>query len=55
MRALLAKVDRTAALITSGLGCLTAAAWTTFGTGAGLAAAGAGLLAIEYLTGEAES
>lgn len=54
MRRLIARLDRTAALIVTGLGCLDAAAWTTWGHGAGLAAIGASLLAVEYLTGTDE-
>lgn len=50
--ALRARIDRTALLVTGGLGLLDAAAWTTWGVGAGLAACGASLLAIEYLTGD---
>lgn len=49
---LAARVDRTALLIVSGLGCLDAAAWHTFGIGAGLAAVGVSLLAVEYLTAD---
>jgi hypothetical protein len=40
---------RTAAMSIAGFGCLTAAAWITFGLGAGLAAVGASLLVLEYL------
>ena len=54
MRRLAARIDRTAVLIVSGLGCLDAAAWHTWGVGAGLAAVGASLLAVEYLTGTDE-
>ncbi|MCT2591140.1 hypothetical protein LHJ74_14695 [Streptomyces sp. N2-109] len=46
------KAARTALLTVSGLGALTAAAWSTFGLGAGLASAGLSCFALEYLTGE---
>lgn len=41
---------RTATLSLAGLGSLTAGAWVTWGRGAGLAAAGASLLFLEFLS-----
>lgn len=49
---LTAKLDRTAVLAVSGFGLLTASAWTTFGLGAGLAAAGVSALLVELLGGD---
>lgn len=46
-----ADAHRSTALILGGLGALDAAAWTTWGLGAGLAAVGVSLLALDWLTG----
>lgn len=42
---------RRPALVISAFGCLDAAAWSTFGLGAGLAVLGGLLLAFEWATG----
>lgn len=44
------KTVRTGLLTTTGLGSLTASAWTGLGLWAGLAAAGVSCLLLEYLT-----
>lgn len=43
---------RTAALTAGGFTALTAAAWSTFGLGAGLVGVGVSCFALEYLTGD---
>lgn len=43
---------RRPALTISGFGCIDAAAWTTFGLGAGLLTLGALLLVLEWLGGD---
>lgn len=45
-------VDATAARVVGGLVLLDAAAWGTWGWQAGLAAAGASLLLVDYLAGD---
>lgn len=42
---------RRPALVISAFGCLDAAAWTTFGLGAGLAVLGGLLIVFEWVTG----
>jgi hypothetical protein len=54
MTSLIARLEaaRTAVLTIAGFSSLTASAWTVWGTGAGLAGAGASLLLLEFLSGE---
>ncbi|MFL5911260.1 MAG: hypothetical protein ACJ768_11890 [Gaiellaceae bacterium] len=50
-----ARGARTALLTVVGLGSLSASAWVAFGLAAGLAAAGAAALVLEYLTTDEET
>jgi hypothetical protein len=48
------RIDATALRLVAGLGLLDAAAWGTWGWQAGLAAAGASLLLLDFLSGDQE-
>jgi hypothetical protein len=52
MSRLRAHLDATALRLVAGLGLLDAAAWGTWGWQAGLAAGGASLLLLDFLTGD---
>lgn len=52
MKTLRARLDATALRLVGGLGLLDAAAWGTWGWQAGLAAAGASLLVLDFLSGD---
>jgi hypothetical protein len=52
MKHLRARIDATALRLVGGLALLDAAAWGTWGWQAGLAAAGASLLLLDFLSGD---
>lgn len=52
MKALRARLDATALRLVAGFGGLSAAAWGTWGWQAGLAAAGASMLVLDFLAGD---
>lgn len=52
MNSLRARIDATTLRLVAGLGLLDAAAWGTWGWQAGLAAAGASLLLLDFLSGD---